>query len=732
MISSAATARKLDFEDAPGASGAGMRSTRKCQYLVTDCKSCGKSLTVGYPTSVTFWKFRCDGCSMDYSIDIVGHRKCLVYQLDGRKTIERIGLSDSRNRFYRAKCYGCAAPTIVSEGEMGQVASCGKCGLDYTIRRDGEVYYETVVRHNGHAVTYRDRVQELSGHIIHKKNAFFLDEDLPPDSNRELLEELAALEGELSVLQRNRQDEKQTLMRLHAEKEALREKLQGFTGKSADMASRVLGLEGKIKVLRDENRLLTGKLKGHEEAVRELDAGARRIKELETKNGQLHQIGQDLEKRVKALFLEKKKLTEKVSGFGSMALDLDRFMTRCGELEGERTVLNQQVKRLGLENERLGNKLKGHGALARDLDRLNRKQRELENENQTLLKKLQRADDQRQRLESRQAGYNELLRDFDSQRDNALKMAAENQSLSQTNRRLRRENGELARESEKQREATVKMEQRHQELDRIVKRLEMDNKRLTNRLNGQGEIVQDLDQQTELVSRLEVKNFELSQKVRRLESENRRFAGKVSAYDGLVRNLERQREKAAWAEMSNSELTKRSDRLSQENERLKNDLQEHKALTEKLEKHIKSGSARRTANGGQRVLEQRIKDLEREKNSLEKKLSEASFFQESFINLGKGRDEETGKSARGEDESWYCEEGCENGISLSVRGGRERRILGIKGEPTPKRIKSALRKRIKKYHPDMIASMGKDLRELAHQKTQEINQAYTSLMAMYG
>ena len=691
---SAATARKLDSHRPTPVPNGGARAHRKCQYLVTDCKSCGKNMTVTYPTSVTFWKFACTACETPYAIDIVGNRKCLVYELDGRKTVERIGLTDRPQRFFRATCYACSTPTIVAETEMGQVKSCGKCGLDHTIREDrGVHYYETVTVHRGAPTTYRDRVQDLSAHIIHRKNAFFLDADVLPRSDRELVEELAQMESELTVLRRTRQDGKSAVLRLHAEKEALQEQLKTHNGKSSDLAARLLSVEGRAKVLVDENRSLLNKLQAYESVTLELDQNLRKIKELESQNREMARQTLELERQVKAASQENRKVSERLGSHAAVTRELDRFMARCGELEGQNQSLTLERKRLTLEVEQLHNRLNGHGSLARDLDARNQTVRKLESENRTLGGELQKLAARNSALESRLAGYNDLVRDFDRQREMSVIQESKNQDLTLAN-----------------------------------KRLTLENRRLANRLSGQGEIVQDLDQQAELASRLEVENFDLTQKVRRLEAENKRISSRISAFDETVRNLERQREKAAWAEMSNSELVKRTDQLTRENGQLKSSLDEAKSLVERLGRRIKSGAGA-AGKGESQLLERRIQALEKEKSLLEKRLSDESFLQESFRELGRGGAPD--KDAVGKAE-WYCEEGQEGGISLDVKGGRERRILGLKGEPTPQRIKSALRMRIKKYHPDMIASMGRDLRELAHQKTLEINQAYTTLMAMYG
>ena len=51
-------------------------------------------------------------------------------------------------------------------------------------------------------------------------------------------------------------------------------------------------------------------------------------------------------------------------------------------------------------------------------------------------------------------------------------------------------------------------------------------------------------------------------------------------------------------------------------------------------------------------------------------------------------------------------------------------ILDINDSYDIESIKSAYRKKIKEYHPDKVSALGLDLRNLAEQKTIEINRAY--------
>lgn len=54
-------------------------------------------------------------------------------------------------------------------------------------------------------------------------------------------------------------------------------------------------------------------------------------------------------------------------------------------------------------------------------------------------------------------------------------------------------------------------------------------------------------------------------------------------------------------------------------------------------------------------------------------------------------------------------------------------VLGVRRGARPEEIRSAYLACIKQYHPDQVAHLGKELRELAHQKSQQINWAYQVL-----
>lgn len=54
-------------------------------------------------------------------------------------------------------------------------------------------------------------------------------------------------------------------------------------------------------------------------------------------------------------------------------------------------------------------------------------------------------------------------------------------------------------------------------------------------------------------------------------------------------------------------------------------------------------------------------------------------------------------------------------------------ILGVEPTATDAEVKKAYRERIAAYHPDKVAALGPELREVAEQKTRQINLAYESV-----
>lgn len=54
-------------------------------------------------------------------------------------------------------------------------------------------------------------------------------------------------------------------------------------------------------------------------------------------------------------------------------------------------------------------------------------------------------------------------------------------------------------------------------------------------------------------------------------------------------------------------------------------------------------------------------------------------------------------------------------------------VLGVEQRASQEEISSAYRKLVQQYHPDRVADLGPELREVAEQRMKEINAAYQEL-----
>lgn len=54
-------------------------------------------------------------------------------------------------------------------------------------------------------------------------------------------------------------------------------------------------------------------------------------------------------------------------------------------------------------------------------------------------------------------------------------------------------------------------------------------------------------------------------------------------------------------------------------------------------------------------------------------------------------------------------------------------VLGVSTNATDAEIKKAYRDMVRKYHPDMVSTLGKSVQQMAERKTQEINEAYQTI-----
>jgi DnaJ like chaperone protein len=59
-------------------------------------------------------------------------------------------------------------------------------------------------------------------------------------------------------------------------------------------------------------------------------------------------------------------------------------------------------------------------------------------------------------------------------------------------------------------------------------------------------------------------------------------------------------------------------------------------------------------------------------------------------------------------------------------------VLEVDSDATIEQVRDAYRKRMAEYHPDKVSHLGQDLRELAHQKTLVIQNAFEKVKKLKG
>ncbi|MBF0296534.1 MAG: DnaJ domain-containing protein [Magnetococcales bacterium] len=237
--------------------------------------------------------------------------------------MERIGLTDQRRRFLRARCYACDTELVLPEQEMGRLKRCHKCGLEYTMREDGEIHYETTVRINEVMATYREKTQISTGYIANKAMAFFAPEEpqpTPPENVKE-------------------------------------DETGQWAREVAELTDQLLQLTRERELLLEERELSENKIRIHEEAVRALDGemakAARLDEELQRTRETLRQTQEErkrLEKRILALSESVNRLEERLAR-------ADKVVQPAGE---NPAALQERIRELEQENAQLTLRLAAH------------------------------------------------------------------------------------------------------------------------------------------------------------------------------------------------------------------------------------------------------------------------------------------------------------------------------------------------------------------------------------
>ena len=89
---------------------------------------------------------------------------------------------------------------------------------------------------------------------------------------------------------------------------------------------------------------------------------------------------------------------------------------------------------------------------------------------------------------------------------------------------------------------------------------------------------------------------------------------------------------------------------------------------------------------------------------------------------------------RKKDDSYHQENEINNDYDKDLLTKKEKtygKILDLKGKVNFNDIEKAYKYKIKEYHPDKVDSMGDELKELAEEKTKEINEAYNFFLMRY-
>ena len=103
---------------------------------------------------------------------------------------------------------------------------------------------------------------------------------------------------------------------------------------------------------------------------------------------------------------------------------------------------------------------------------------------------------------------------------------------------------------------------------------------------------------------------------------------------------------------------------------------------------------------------------------LAKAAQRVQAMQEKLKNQKENRNGESGKDNR----SGNWDRTPEDPVSNS----KWYEVLGVPEHASFKEVRAAYRKLMQEYHPDRVANLGKELRDLAERKAKKINEAYES------
>ena len=73
----------------------------------------------------------------------------------------------------------------------------------------------------------------------------------------------------------------------------------------------------------------------------------------------------------------------------------------------------------------------------------------------------------------------------------------------------------------------------------------------------------------------------------------------------------------------------------------------------------------------------------------------------------------------------------ENQQGYEPFGPRWATVLGVRSDATREEVSAAYKRKISEYHPDKVTRLGPEIRELAEQRSKEINAAYDEAMRRF-